>query len=152
MKALGYRDLADFGITYSREAIARLIKAGQFPASFKLSEHRIAWRENDVNEWLAQRSSSTAKPKPVVVTRAPQPSPQWRRRLPAIAVPPRRKAVADRASRICTGRRQAHVRTSDAADQLVAVWAYQNWLVQGRAGRGTGSLTERASNAHGGPN
>ena len=91
MKALGYRDLADFGITYSREAIARLIKAGRFPASFKLSTNRIAWDEAEVTAWLAARMKKAA-PAPVV-QRAPRPV-RWRRPIPMPA-PPRRKRIGD---------------------------------------------------------
>ena len=48
MRVLQYRDLAAMGIRYSREHINRLIKLGQFPASFRLSEHRIVWLESAV--------------------------------------------------------------------------------------------------------
>ena len=59
------------GIHYSREHINRLITAGSFPPSFRMSEHRICWDEALVTEWLAARANSTAKKPAPVVQRAP---------------------------------------------------------------------------------
>ena len=91
MKALTYPELRDLGIRLSRVHLNRLIALGQFPASFNLSERRIAWLESDVLLWLQSRTrtqSSDAKP---VVQRAPRPV---RPPLP-IAAPPRRKRIGD---------------------------------------------------------
>ncbi|RYD86027.1 MAG: AlpA family phage regulatory protein [Verrucomicrobiaceae bacterium] len=39
----------------SRSTRWRMIKAGQFPASTRISKGRIAWRESEVLEWMAKR-------------------------------------------------------------------------------------------------
>ena len=87
MRVLRYHDFADMGIHYSREHINRLIKLGQFPASFRLSEHRIVWLESAVHEWLTARANGTAKPRPQPARRrkqapiAPEPLPRRRPRV-----------------------------------------------------------------------
>ncbi len=43
------------GIAYSRDHLRRLVKSGKFPTPLALSEHRIAWNEIDVEEWLKSR-------------------------------------------------------------------------------------------------
>lgn len=39
----------------SKTHIYRLIKLGQFPKSFKLSERAIAFFESDIDAWINQR-------------------------------------------------------------------------------------------------
>lgn len=41
----------------SQSSIYRLEQLGQFPARIKLSERAIAWRESDIREWMATKSS-----------------------------------------------------------------------------------------------
>jgi predicted DNA-binding transcriptional regulator AlpA len=43
------------GINYSRDHLRRKCKAGEFPKPIALSDHRIAWRESEVDDWLASR-------------------------------------------------------------------------------------------------
>lgn len=54
-----YPELRDrFGISYSRDHIRRLVRAGLFPApAMKLSPRLNAWRERDLREWLATKDS-----------------------------------------------------------------------------------------------
>jgi predicted DNA-binding transcriptional regulator AlpA len=42
------------GITFHRNYIRRLVKAGGFPAPFRLSERRPAWTEAALDEWIAE--------------------------------------------------------------------------------------------------
>jgi prophage regulatory protein len=39
----------------SRSSIYRLVQLGRFPAPVKLSERASAWREAEINQWLASR-------------------------------------------------------------------------------------------------
>lgn len=36
----------------SRSTIYQLVKDGDFPPQIKLSRRRVAWRVDDLNEWL----------------------------------------------------------------------------------------------------
>jgi Prophage CP4-57 regulatory protein (AlpA) len=45
----------DKGINYCRDHIRRKVKAGEFPKPIELSDRRIAWREDEIDEWLASR-------------------------------------------------------------------------------------------------
>jgi len=47
-----------YGITYSRVHIDRLVKAGKFPAPFKLSANRNAWWEADILAFLEERGAT----------------------------------------------------------------------------------------------
>jgi prophage regulatory protein len=40
----------------SRSTILNWVKAGTFPAPVKLSARMIAWRESEVNQWIASRA------------------------------------------------------------------------------------------------
>ena len=42
----------------SKATIYRLMKAGEFPRPISLSQARVAWRQADLNNWLASRPSS----------------------------------------------------------------------------------------------
>jgi prophage regulatory protein len=55
MKLIGYQDLRPKGLPYTRQHIRHLEQAGEFPASVQLSPNRIAWRENEVDAWIAAR-------------------------------------------------------------------------------------------------
>ena len=41
----------------SKATIYRQMKAGNFPKSVKLSERAVAWRRDDIEEWLRKRVS-----------------------------------------------------------------------------------------------
>jgi prophage regulatory protein len=53
--------LPDFGIPYSRVHLARMAKAGKFPAPIKLSHKCIAWRASVIEAWIAEREAESAR-------------------------------------------------------------------------------------------
>ncbi len=58
---LSAEDLRDRGINYSRVQLWRLIKTGEFPRPVQLSRQRSAWREADIDEWMATRPLAVGK-------------------------------------------------------------------------------------------
>lgn len=44
----------------SRTTIWRLIRAGKFPASVKITDHATGWKQSEVAAWLAARQSTAA--------------------------------------------------------------------------------------------
>lgn len=44
----------------SRAGIYRDIQTGSFPAPVKIGERCVAWRESDVERWIATRPSTSA--------------------------------------------------------------------------------------------
>jgi prophage regulatory protein len=49
------KELKTLGIPYSFQHIARLEKAGQFPKRVQLGPCRVAWRYEEVCEWINAR-------------------------------------------------------------------------------------------------
>ena len=45
----------DKGINYCRDHLRRKVKGGAFPKPIELSDRRIAWREDEIDDWLASR-------------------------------------------------------------------------------------------------
>jgi prophage regulatory protein len=58
---LSVKDLMERGINYSRVQLWRLIKAGEFPRPVQLSKQRSAWRESDIDDWMAARPLALGK-------------------------------------------------------------------------------------------
>lgn len=54
-KYLRFPDLRPRGIPYCREWINRLIERGEFPSPVAIGANRIAWRESDIERFLASR-------------------------------------------------------------------------------------------------
>lgn len=54
-KVIDYKELADWGIKYTRVHLRRLIRAEKFPKPIQLSDNRIAWDEKAIEKWLASR-------------------------------------------------------------------------------------------------
>jgi prophage regulatory protein len=54
------------GYPYSRRHTERLVKAGLFPAPVHLGGRRVAWIEDEVDDWIAERA---AERKPLDVAR-----------------------------------------------------------------------------------
>ena len=52
---VGYDQLRDHGVPYSRVHLRRLIEQGHFPRPHILSPNRIAWRISDLAVWKASR-------------------------------------------------------------------------------------------------
>lgn len=51
-------------VALSRTTIWRMMARGEFPKPVHLTPHRIAWRESDINEFVAnQRPSENPLPK-----------------------------------------------------------------------------------------
>jgi hypothetical protein len=48
-------DLPDKGICYHLNHLRKLWKAGRFPRPIKLSPRKIAWREADLDSWIASK-------------------------------------------------------------------------------------------------
>jgi len=53
-----YRLKPEKGIDYCRDHLRRKVKAREFPEPIALSNRRIAWRENEIDAWLASRPRS----------------------------------------------------------------------------------------------
>jgi Prophage CP4-57 regulatory protein (AlpA) len=67
---VAYPDLPKHGIPpYCRVHLGRMMRAGQFPAAVQISANRIAWRANELAEWVASRPVARAVVAPGV---APQ--------------------------------------------------------------------------------
>ena len=49
------KELKALGIPYSFQHIARLEKAGAFPVRVQLGPCRVAWRYDEVLDWIAKR-------------------------------------------------------------------------------------------------
>jgi prophage regulatory protein len=54
---LSHEDLRDRGIKYSRQHIHRLIKRGLFPRPVKIGAGTNAWLENEIDQYLQDRSA-----------------------------------------------------------------------------------------------
>ena len=52
----------DFGIPYSRMHIDRLEKAGQFPKRVPLGPNSVAWIEDEIIAWQADRIAARDRP------------------------------------------------------------------------------------------
>ena len=55
MSLIPLTKLSEKGITYSRNYIDRLIKAGAFPAPVYLSPRRRAFVESEIDAWIRAR-------------------------------------------------------------------------------------------------
>jgi len=45
-------------VLLSRATVWALRRRGAFPAPIQISPNRIAWRESDLNDWIADRAAS----------------------------------------------------------------------------------------------
>lgn len=52
MRVLCYEDLVAKGIKYRRQHLSRLMSENKFPQKINLGEGRIAWLENEIDDWL----------------------------------------------------------------------------------------------------
>lgn len=61
MKLIEFRALkAAKGVPYSRAHLARLIKAGKFPQPVKISANRVAFLDEEVDNWIATKADERA--------------------------------------------------------------------------------------------
>ena len=59
VRLIDFRSLgAVKGINYSRDHLRRKWKAGEFPKPIPVSDHRIAWIEAEIDEWLANKAQA----------------------------------------------------------------------------------------------
>jgi prophage regulatory protein len=55
-RLLSFKDLKpEYDIPFGRVQIWRMAKRGQFPKPIQLSPNRSAWRQSDIEKWLAAR-------------------------------------------------------------------------------------------------
>jgi prophage regulatory protein len=59
-RLLSFKQLIELGISFSREHIRRLEEAGKFPERIRLSPQKIAWFEDEILAWLAERDAERA--------------------------------------------------------------------------------------------
>jgi prophage regulatory protein len=45
------------GIQYSRDHLRRKVRAGEFPTPIQVSDHRVAWLEQEVDDWIVNRAA-----------------------------------------------------------------------------------------------
>jgi prophage regulatory protein len=58
---LGYRDLERLkNIPYTRSHIDRLEGSGRFPKRVKIGGYGIAWWEDEIDQWKAEREAAAA--------------------------------------------------------------------------------------------
>jgi prophage regulatory protein len=58
MRLLNYSDLRPTkGISYTRRHLKRKCDEGTFPVPIEVSEHRIAWIEEEIDGWLESRKA-----------------------------------------------------------------------------------------------
>ncbi len=50
-----FNELAGLGVPFTRVWLAKLMKAGRFPAAVKGFSGRIAWRKDEIELWVAKR-------------------------------------------------------------------------------------------------
>jgi prophage regulatory protein len=61
-RLIGWRELRQLGIRYSRAYLLRIEKAGRFPKRVRLGPNSIAWRLDEVQRWIAERSAARPGP------------------------------------------------------------------------------------------
>ena len=63
MKFITYAELKPVkGIGYTRRHLRDLVRDGKFPKPIELSEARIAWVEDEVDAWLAEKAALRTAP------------------------------------------------------------------------------------------
>jgi predicted DNA-binding transcriptional regulator AlpA len=60
MRLISFAQLATVkGIPWGRDHLRRKIKLGEFPQPILLSSKRIAWTEEAVDDWLAEKAAAS---------------------------------------------------------------------------------------------
>jgi predicted DNA-binding transcriptional regulator AlpA len=57
-RLITFKELPSMGINYSITHLRRMWNAGQFPPPIYMSERRFAWRIDDLEGWIADRTTS----------------------------------------------------------------------------------------------
>lgn len=55
MRYVRYRQLADYGLPWSRTHVGRLVEAGEFPRPIHIGRNTAAWPEDEILSYLEQR-------------------------------------------------------------------------------------------------
>lgn len=58
---LRFADLVDRGIVNNRVTLSRWIRGQGFPKPVQLGPNTVAWREDEITNWLAEREIAQAK-------------------------------------------------------------------------------------------
>jgi prophage regulatory protein len=61
-RLLGWQDLRERGIRWSRQHALVQEKRGKFPQRVRLGPNSIAWREDEIERWLQERSAARTGP------------------------------------------------------------------------------------------
>ena len=56
-----HEDLAEAGIRLSRKRLFELRQQGQFPEPLVIGQRRLAWRQSDLDKYLASRPRANAR-------------------------------------------------------------------------------------------
>ena len=59
MRVLSYKDLKERGIPWTRVHVNRMEKNGRFPRRIKLGPNTVAWPEEKIDAWLAERAEAS---------------------------------------------------------------------------------------------
>ena len=57
---LSAEDLREFGVSYSRVQLWKMVRDGLFPPPIKISTNRNAWVASEVTAWLEARMNERA--------------------------------------------------------------------------------------------
>ena len=63
-----HEDLVEAGVRLSRSRLAELRRQGKFPQPIIVGERRLAWRQSDLDKYLAARPRADARPAPTALT------------------------------------------------------------------------------------
>jgi predicted DNA-binding transcriptional regulator AlpA len=56
-----YSELKErYGLPWTRQHVDRLVRDKKFPPKVKLSEHRVGWWSDQIEEWISARQPSAA--------------------------------------------------------------------------------------------
>lgn len=48
----------DYGISFTRQHLDRLVKGGQFPKKIRLTAARVGWWADEIESWLASKDQA----------------------------------------------------------------------------------------------
>jgi predicted DNA-binding transcriptional regulator AlpA len=58
---ISYAELKErYGLPWTRQHVDRLVKADKFPPKINLTEHRVGWWSDQIEEWIAARGPAAA--------------------------------------------------------------------------------------------
>jgi prophage regulatory protein len=57
-KIVGFNDLPQYGIKWSRVHVSRLVKEGRFPKHLNLAPQSIGWLEEEILAWIEERAAA----------------------------------------------------------------------------------------------